>query len=61
MPRTTEKAAGNRPVLILTAGEAGPFADAILRPAEPGQILRKAARDYRRKTTTPARVRRADR
>ena len=36
-------------MLILTARETEAFADAILRPAPPGAVLRKAAREYRRK------------
>jgi hypothetical protein len=37
-------------MLTLTARETEAFADAILRPAPPGAVLRKAAREYRRKT-----------
>lgn len=44
--RTIEK----RAMLILTARETEAFADAILHPAEPGPVLRKAAREYRQKT-----------
>jgi uncharacterized protein (DUF1778 family) len=44
--RTIEK----RAMLILTARETEAFADAILIPAEPGAILRKAAREFRAKT-----------
>ena len=44
--RTIEK----RAILILTARETEAFANAILSPsAEPGPVLRKAAREYRRK------------
>ena len=39
-----------RGMLILTARETKAFADAILKPAEPGPVLRRAAREYRRKT-----------
>jgi len=35
-------------MLILTARETQAFADAILKPAEPGPRLRKAANDYRK-------------
>jgi hypothetical protein len=39
-------------MLILTARETEAFANAILSPAKPGPVLRKAARDYRQKTAT---------
>jgi uncharacterized protein (DUF1778 family) len=39
-----------RGMLILTARETKAFAEAILKPAEPGPVLRRAAREYRRKT-----------
>ena len=42
--RTIEK----RAILVLTARESEAFADAILNPPEPGSVLRKAAREYRR-------------
>jgi len=45
-----ERAIERHDMLILTARETEAFADAILCPAEPGRILRKAARDYREKT-----------
>ena len=41
---------GRRGMLILTARETKVLADAILKPAEPGPVLRRAAREYRRKT-----------
>lgn len=36
-----------RAMLILSARETEAFVDAILRPAEPGPVLRAAARHYR--------------
>jgi uncharacterized protein (DUF1778 family) len=39
-------------MLVLTARETEAFADAILSPAKPGQVLRKAAREYREKTAS---------
>jgi uncharacterized protein (DUF1778 family) len=44
--RTIERRAN----LVLTARETEAFVDAVLRPADPGRILRRAARDYLRKT-----------
>jgi uncharacterized protein (DUF1778 family) len=41
---------GRRGMLILTARETKVLADAILKPAERGPVLRRAAREYRRKT-----------
>jgi uncharacterized protein (DUF1778 family) len=38
-------------LLILTARETAAFADAILNSADPGLVLRRAARDYREKST----------
>ena len=46
--RTIEK----HGMLILTARESEAFADAILSPAEPGPVLRRAARAYREKTAS---------
>src|ERR1035441_362468 len=43
--RTIEK----RAMLILTARETEAFANAILNPPGPGPVLRKAAREYRKK------------
>jgi uncharacterized protein (DUF1778 family) len=37
-------------MLILTARETEAFVDAILNSAEPGPVLRRAARDYRKKS-----------
>lgn len=45
-----EQTIERRAMLILTARESKAFADAILSPAEPGPVLRKAAREYRKKT-----------
>jgi uncharacterized protein (DUF1778 family) len=45
-----EHAIERRGMLILTARETKAFADAILKPAEPGPVLRRAAVEYRRKT-----------
>ena len=44
-----ERAIENRAMLVLTAREAEAFADAILKPPAPGPILRRAAREYRKK------------
>jgi uncharacterized protein (DUF1778 family) len=46
----TERTIENRAMLVLTARETEAFADAILKPAAPGAILRRAAREYREKT-----------
>jgi uncharacterized protein (DUF1778 family) len=46
--RTIEK----RAILVLTARESEAFANAILNPPSPGPVLRKAARDYRRRLAT---------
>jgi uncharacterized protein (DUF1778 family) len=42
-----ERTIENRAMLVLTARETEAFADAILNPADPGRILRRAAREYR--------------
>jgi uncharacterized protein (DUF1778 family) len=42
--RTIEK----RAILILTAREATAFANAILKPPDPGPVLRRAVREYRK-------------
>ena len=42
--RTIEK----RAMLILTARETELFAHAVLNPPDPGSVLRKAAREYRK-------------
>jgi len=44
-----ERAIERHAMLILTARETEAFADAILSPAPPGPVLRKAAREYRRR------------
>ena len=38
-----------RSMLILTARESEAFANAILNPSNPGAVLRKAVREYRKK------------
>lgn len=43
-----ERTIEDRAMLILTARETEPFVDAILHPAEPGPVLRAAARQYRK-------------
>lgn len=45
-----EETIERRGMLILTARETQAFADAVLKPAAPGPVLRKAAREYRRRT-----------
>jgi len=47
-----ERTIERRCMLVLTAHESEAFADAILRPAEPGRVLRKAAREYLKKSGT---------
>jgi uncharacterized protein (DUF1778 family) len=47
-----ERAIERHSMLILTARETEAFADAILSPAKPGPVLRRAARDYREKTAS---------
>jgi uncharacterized protein (DUF1778 family) len=42
--RTIEK----RAMLILTARETEIFANAVLNPPDPGSVLRKSAREYRK-------------
>jgi uncharacterized protein (DUF1778 family) len=44
-----ERAIERHAMLILTARETEAFADAILSPAKPGPVLRRAARGYREK------------
>ena len=41
-----------RAMLVLTARETEASVDAILNPAEPGPVLRRAAREYREKIGT---------
>jgi uncharacterized protein (DUF1778 family) len=45
-----EQTIQRRAMLILTARKTEAFANAILNPVEPGPVLRRAAREYRRKT-----------
>src|SRR5437899_10781052 len=47
-----ERAIERRAMLILTARETESFADAVLNPRNPGPVLRKAAREYRRVTAS---------
>lgn len=44
-----ERTIERRSLLVLTARESLAFAKAILNPPRPGSVLRKAARDYRKK------------
>jgi len=46
--RTIEK----RAILVLTARESQAFAEAILNPPNPGPVLRKAFREYRRRVSS---------
>ncbi len=41
-----------RAMLVLTARESEAFADAILEPAKPGRVLRRAARQFLEKTAS---------
>jgi uncharacterized protein (DUF1778 family) len=54
---SAEAAAGHaierRGMLILTARETQAFAEAILKPAQPGPRLRRAAREYLKRTSRP--------
>jgi len=43
-----ERTIKERAMLILSARETEAFVDAILRPAEPGPVLRDAARRYKK-------------
>jgi uncharacterized protein (DUF1778 family) len=45
-----ERILERRTMLVMTARESKAFADALLKPASPGAVLRRAARDYRAKT-----------
>src|SRR5262249_7216436 len=45
--RAAERTIEERAMLILSAHETEAFVDAILRPAEPGTVLRAAARRYK--------------
>jgi len=44
-----ERTIEQRAMLALSARETEAFVDAVLRPAEPGPVLRRAAREYREK------------
>ena len=43
-----ERTIEERSMLILSARETEAFVDAILNPAQPGSVLRAAARNYKR-------------
>ena|SRR5690242_10587430 len=43
-----ERTLQHRAMLILSARETEAFVDAILNPAEPGPVLRSAAREYKK-------------
>jgi uncharacterized protein (DUF1778 family) len=45
-----ERTIERRATLVLTARETEAFVEAVLRPAKPGAVLRRAARDYLQKT-----------
>jgi uncharacterized protein (DUF1778 family) len=45
-----ERTLERRATLILTARETQAFVDAVLNPPNPGPVLRRAARDYHKKT-----------
>lgn len=44
-----QRAVEDRAMLILTARETESFVNAILNPPDPGPVLRKAFREYRKK------------
>jgi len=44
-----ERTLERRATLILTARETRAFVDVVLNPPNPGPVLRRAARDYRKK------------
>ena len=46
---SVKRRTGKRDILILTARETESVAKAILAPPSPGPVLRKAAREYRKK------------
>ena len=50
-----ERTIEERVMLVLSARETEIFVDAILHPAEPGPVLRAAARDYGRARTRSGR------
>jgi uncharacterized protein (DUF1778 family) len=43
-----ERTIEERAILILSARETEAFVDAVLKPAEPGPVLRAAARQYKK-------------
>jgi len=45
-----ESAIERRAMLVLAARDTEVFAEAVLRPAEPGPVLRRAASEYLKKT-----------
>lgn len=47
-----EQTIERRSSLLLTAREAEAFVEAVLKPAKPGAVLRRAARDYLKKTAS---------
>jgi len=47
-----ERTLERRATLILTARETRAFVDVVLNPPNPGPVLRRAARDYRKKTAS---------
>jgi len=47
-----ERTIAKRAILVLTARESQAFADAILNPPNPGPVLRKAFREYRRRVSS---------
>jgi len=46
--KAAERTIESRTMLILSARETETFVDAILKPAEPGAVLRRAARRYKK-------------
>lgn len=47
-----ERTIERRATLVLTARESEAFVEKLLKPANPGPVLSRAARDYRRKTAS---------
>jgi uncharacterized protein (DUF1778 family) len=45
-----ERVIERRAILVLTARETEAFVTAVLKPPAPGPVLRRAAREYRKKT-----------
>lgn len=45
-----ERTIERRAALVLTARETEAFVDSLLKPSHPGPVLRRAARDYRKKS-----------